>query len=67
MKKVFLALVAVALLSCQQQPSTMETVLNTIQSRVSVREFTGEKISDAQIEALLRAGMAAPSAINRQP
>ena len=36
-------------------------------TRVSVREFTGEKISEAQIDTLLRAAMAAPSAINKQP
>ena len=45
----------------------MESALNNIFTRVSVREFTGEKISDAQVETLLRAGMSAPSAINRQP
>ena len=42
-------------------------VFDNIMTRVSVREFTGEKISDAQIDTLLRAAMAAPSAINKQP
>ena len=41
--------------------------IKTILTRVSVREFTGEKISDAQIDTLLRAAMSAPSAINKQP
>ncbi|MBQ1874919.1 MAG: nitroreductase family protein, partial [Paludibacteraceae bacterium] len=30
-------------------------------------EFTGEKLTDEQIEQLLRAAMAAPSALNKQP
>lgn len=72
MKKSLIFAVATLLLaSCNHSTTTnvnpMETVLNTILTRVSVRQFTGEKISDEQIETLLRAGMAAPSAINRQP
>lgn len=69
MKKLsILAVAALMLMGCNvKQTSPMDTVINNILTRVSVREFTGEKISDQQIETLLRAGMAAPSAINRQP
>lgn len=35
--------------------------------RKSVREFTNEEVTDAQLEELVKAGMAAPSAINAQP
>ncbi|MBR3407732.1 MAG: nitroreductase family protein [Paludibacteraceae bacterium] len=67
-KLLILACVAITLLACNQQPQSMENqAINTIMTRVSVREFTGEKISDAQIDTLLRAAMAAPSAINKQP
>lgn len=41
--------------------------LEVIHNRKSVRHFTGEPVSKEQIEALLRAGMAAPTAANRQP
>ncbi len=41
--------------------------LEVIHSRKSVRHFTGEPVSKVQIETLLRAGMAAPTAANRQP
>ncbi|MBO4621317.1 MAG: nitroreductase family protein [Paludibacteraceae bacterium] len=41
--------------------------INTILTRVSVREFTGKKITADQIDTLLRAAMSAPSALNRQP
>ena len=69
MKKILtLAMTALLVASCTQQPTKMENqVINNIMTRVSVREFTGEKISDAQIDTLLRAAMAAPSAINKQP
>ena len=69
MKKLFLcALAAISLAACTQQPKSMENqAITNIMTRVSVREFTGEKISEAQIDTLLRAAMAAPSAINKQP
>lgn len=69
MKKVLTwALAAIVLASCAKQPKVMENeAINNIMTRVSVREFTGEKISEAQLDTLLRAAMAAPSAINKQP
>lgn len=44
----------------------MET-LEAIKKRYSCREFTDEKISKAQLETLMQAGMAAPSACNLRP
>lgn len=41
--------------------------IENLMTRVSVREFTGEKISAEQIDTLLRAAIAAPSALNKQP
>ena len=69
MKKLFILCAAAFILAaCNNQPKSMENqAINNIMTRVSVRNFTGEKISDEQIETLLRAGMAAPSAINKQP
>ena len=67
-KLILLALAAITLAACNQQPTVMENqAIKNIMTRVSVREFTGEKISEAQIDTLLRAAMAAPSAINKQP
>ena len=69
MKRIlFAAVCALALMACSKPSTGMKNeVFDNIMTRVSVREFTGEKISDAQIDTLLRAAMAAPSAINKQP
>lgn len=42
-------------------------VLEAIKERRSVREFLDKPVSKEDIESLLRAGMSAPSAINKQP
>ena len=42
-------------------------VLKSIMTRTSIRQYTDEPVSKADIEALLRAGMAAPTAVNKQP
>lgn len=41
--------------------------LNVIYTRRSVRKFTGETVKKEDLEAILRAGMSAPSAVNVQP
>lgn len=38
-----------------------------IHSRKSVRSFTGQAVSKSDLNKILRAGMAAPTAVNRQP
>jgi nitroreductase len=45
---------------------TMNTVIETIASRRSIRKFTEEKVSKETIEILLTAAMNAPSACNQQ-
>jgi nitroreductase len=42
-------------------------ILDNIMTRKSVRLYTGEPVTKACLLALLKAGMAAPSARNRQP
>ncbi len=44
-----------------------EVILENIMTRSSVRSYTSEAVGDDQIELLLKAGMAAPSAGNKQP
>ena len=42
-------------------------MLENIATRVSVRAYLDKAVEDVKIEKLLRAGMAAPSAVNKQP
>lgn len=44
-----------------------EVVLNNIMTRTSMRSFTDQKISESDIEILLKAGMAAPTAGYKMP
>ncbi len=44
-----------------------QVVLDAIMTRSSVRQYTDKQVTAAQVETLLRAGMAAPTAGNRQP
>ncbi len=46
---------------------TRMAVIDSIMSRVSIRHFTNENVTEKDIETLLRAAMAAPSAGNKQP
>lgn len=45
----------------------MTTAIQNIMSRTSVRIFTDAKVPDEAIETILKAAMAAPSAMNKQP
>lgn len=45
---------------------TNET-LATIYNRKSVRHYTTQKVNEAQLTELVKAGMAAPTAVNKQP
>jgi nitroreductase len=46
---------------------TVKDAFDVIHSRKSVRNFTGEAVSKADLEKMLKAGMAAPTAVNMQP
>jgi len=47
--------------------SFMNPTIKTIHQRKSVRSFTDEKVSKEVLEQLIKAGMAAPTAVNKQP
>lgn len=71
MKRLTLALISgILLISCaptNTESMKQEQFIQLIQTRVSVRQFTGEKISNEQIQTLLHCAMAAPTAMNKQP
>ena len=64
LKSLLVALAALTLMNACTTPTTntADAVLENIHSRKSVRQFTSEEISQEQIEIMLKAAMAAPSA-----
>lgn len=44
-----------------------QQVLDCIMTRTSVRKFTDEKVKPCCVQKMLRAAMAAPTAVNKQP
>ena len=62
------ALTLTVMTSCTTETkSTADVVLENILSRKSVRQYTAEPVSEEHIQTLLKAAMAAPSAVNYQP
>lgn len=53
--------------SSHQGKGTASAVYDNILSRTSIRAYTSESVSEEQIDSMLRAAMAAPSAANKQP
>ena len=71
MKKMMTIMLALAMtvgVSAQQRTeSDAQAAINNIMTRTSIRQYTNEPVSKADIETMLRAGMAAPTAVNKQP
>ncbi len=63
----FATFTLITMSSCCNSGSNADAVLENIHSRKSVRQFTSEPVSEKQTETLLRAAMAAPTAVNYQP
>lgn len=66
-----ISMVTVMLLTCSvaiaEKEGKMSDALSVIHNRKSVRSFTGEIVSKGDLEKIVRAGMAAPTAVNMQP
>lgn len=77
MKRFFVIVAAVAACAAvayackcggqQTATDTADAVLENIMTRTSIRAFTDQPVEDEKIELMLRAGMAAPTAVNKQP
>ena len=55
---------------CPQEKSTTDdtkAIIDNIMTRTSVRQFTDRQIGKDTLEQLVKCGMAAPTAVNRQP
>ena len=67
---VVLTIIGLAVLSdftSAQTPSKIPDALSVIHSRKSVRKYLDKPVTNEQIEVLLRAGMAAPTAGDKRP
>ncbi len=76
MKQILSAFAALLVLAaCNSREPKAETsvaadgkaIVENIMTRTSIRQYTDQAISADTIEILLRAGMAAPTAVNKQP
>ena len=74
-KAMMLLLAASVMTGCNcnnEQPAnttdnTKNDAIETLMTRTSIRSFTDRAVAADTVEMLLRAGMAAPTAVNKQP
>jgi nitroreductase len=66
MKKIILAMAMMLSLGTMESMA-QNAALDNIMTRTSVRDYTDQPVEQAKVEQLLRAGMAAPTAVNKQP
>jgi nitroreductase len=50
-----------------KEGAAMKDTLSVIHARKSVRSFTGDSVAKGDLERIVKAGMAAPTAVNMQP
>lgn len=74
MRVLAMALLAAAVMTgCNGNSQTTNdadnknAAIETIMTRTSIRSFTDQAVANETVETLLRAGMAAPTAVNAQP
>lgn len=74
MKNLFFSSLIIACamtISCSQntdkQESSQNAVFSNMLTRTSIRQYTNKTVEQGKIDTLLRAGMSAPSAGNKQP
>ena len=67
MKKLFVLFLVLSASALTLSAQTENEAIKNIMTRTSIRQFTDQPVSAADIETLLRAGMAAPTAVNKQP
>ena len=50
-----------------ETPDTTSAVIENIMTRTSIRQFTSQPVAKDTLDLIVKAGMAAPSAVNAQP
>ncbi len=67
MKKIIMAMAMMLSMGAGEAMAQKNAALENILTRTSVRSYTEQPVEPAKVELLLRAGMAAPTAMNKQP
>ena len=72
MKRFFITLFIISIvMGCKNNETASVTardaVLENIMTRTSIRAYTDQPVPEEMVETMLKAGMAAPTAMNRQP
>jgi len=70
MKKIVISIMMCLLMAglvYAKEDATMKDTFSVIHARKSVRNFTGTPVSKSDLDKILKAGMAAPTAVNMQP
>lgn len=67
MKKIIMAMAMMLSMGAGEAMAQKNAALENILTRTSVRSYTEQPVEPAKVELLLRAGMAAPTAVNKQP
>jgi len=70
MRSMFVCLMAGLMLAgtvSAKETDIAKDTLTVIHSRKSVKSFTGAAVSTENLDTIIRAGMAAPTAVNKQP
>lgn len=68
MKRICLILIGLAAaLGCNAQSEKDNIVIKSIMSRTSVRSYTDQTIQKKDLETIVKTGMSAPTAVNKQP
>lgn len=59
----------VAFSACSTAPTNTESdaIINNIMTRTSIRQYTSQQVEAEKVETILKAAMAAPTAVNKQP
>jgi len=71
--KVFIFVMAIAVFAAiapdcpAQKEAVIPDAITVIHSRKSVRNFTGQSVEKEKLDKILKAAMAAPTAVNKQP
>ena len=64
---ICMAALTLSVTACMASNGDDNELLNCIMTRTSIRQYQDRPVEQQKVEQLLRAAMAAPTAVNKQP